>query len=135
VVRGYAYNGTLAPAHTTFHGLYDRHFSFPGREEWALPQRWLDSEDSIDLSTPLNFVTTVDIIGGNSGSPVLNRDLEVVGLVFDGNIESLPGEFIYLDERARSVAVDARGILEALRRVYHAERLADELIGAGAPAR
>ncbi|MEZ4417397.1 MAG: S46 family peptidase [Gemmatimonadota bacterium] len=140
VVSGYRYNGTLAPTHTTFYGFYDRYYSFNGVEggdnPWALPTRWQKPPASFDLSTPLNFVSTADIIGGNSGSPVVNKDLEVVGLVFDGNIESLPGDYIYLTETARSVAVDARGILEALRDIYGLRRIADELeAGARAGAR
>ena len=127
VVSGYPYNGTLAPAHTTFHGLYDRHYSNPGADEWALPERWKSPSADFDLSTPLNFVSTADIIGGNSGSPVVNRDLEIVGLVFDGNIQSLPGDYIYMPELNRSVAVDARGILEALRDIYGAGWIAEEL--------
>ena len=127
VVSGYPYNGTMAPAHTTFYGLYDRHHSNPESEEWALPERWQDPRADFDLSTPLNFVSTADIIGGNSGSPVVNRDLEIVGLVFDGNIQSLPGDYIYLPDLNRSVAVDARGILEALEDIYGAARIAEEL--------
>ena len=126
VVTGYAYNGTRAPAYTTFYGLMDRHFSNPGDDDWALPDRWLEAS-SLDLATPMNFVSTADIIGGNSGSPVVNRDLEVVGLVFDGNIESLPGDYIYLPEANRAVAVDARGILESLDEVYDADRIVLEL--------
>jgi len=127
VVTGYPYNGTRAPAFTTVFGLYDRHFSHAGEEDWALPQRWMDARASIDLSTPMNFVSTADIIGGNSGSPVLDADLEIVGVVFDGNIESLPGEYIYLPELNRSVSVDARAILEALDVVYDMDRLVLEL--------
>ena len=134
VVKRYAYNGTVAPTHTTFYGLFDRYHSF-GEKDWALPKRWLDRESELKLETPVNFISTPDIIGGNSGSPVLDRDLRVVGLVFDGNIESLPGEFIYLDEVARTVAVDVRGILESLRAVYQADSLVAELTGAAAPAR
>ena len=133
VVTGYPYNGTLAPAHTTFYGLYDRHHSNPGADEWALPQRWTDPSPEFDLSTPLNFVSTADIIGGNSGSPVVNQDLEVVGLVFDGNIQSLPGDYIYMPELNRSVAVDARGILEALRDIYGAGRIVEELTTGSIP--
>jgi hypothetical protein len=96
--------------------------------EWDLPERWIHPPTSFDLATPLNFVSTADIVGGNSGSPILNRDLQVVGLAFDGNIESLPGEYIFLTERARTVAVDSRGILEALRDIYGAERLVEELV-------
>lgn len=133
VVRGYEYNGTMAPPHTTFYGMYDRYHSFGGGE-WQLPPIWIERESDLELSTALNFVSTVDIIGGNSGSPVLDRELRIVGLVFDGNIESLPGEFIYREDDARSVSVDARGILEALRSVYRAERLVEELSAAMAPA-
>ncbi len=129
VVRGFPYNGTLAPAFTTYYGLYDRHYSNPGADEWALPARWAAPPPGFDLSTPLNFVSTADIIGGNSGSPVVNRDLEVVGLVFDGNIDSLPGDYIYIPDLNRSVAVDARGILEALEDIYGADRIVQELTG------
>ena len=129
VVAGYPYNGTVAPAHTTFYGLYDRHYSNPGADEWELPERWLNPSSDFDLSTPLNFVSTADIIGGNSGSPVVNRDLEIVGLVFDGNIQSLPGDYIYMPALNRSIAVDARGILEALADIYGAARIVEELTG------
>ncbi|MDX1647568.1 MAG: S46 family peptidase [Longimicrobiales bacterium] len=127
VVSGYPYNGTVAPPFTTIYGLYDRHYSHHGREEWALPDMWSEAESELDLSTPMNFASTADIIGGNSGSPVLDAELEVVGVVFDGNIESLPGDYIYLPERNRSVAVDARAILEALDVVYDMDRLVLEL--------
>jgi len=126
-VKGYDYNGTIAPWHTTLFGMYDRHYSFQNREEWALPARWAPVPDGLDLSTPLDFVSTADIIGGNSGSPVLDKDLEIVGVVFDGNIESLPGDYIYLPESNRAVAVDVRGVLEALDVVYDLDRLVLEL--------
>ncbi len=126
VVKGYEYNGTLAPTHTTFYGLYDRFYAHSGTE-WDLPMRWLSPPSSFDLSTPLNFVLTADIIGGNSGSPVVNRNLELVGLIFDGNIESLPGDYIYDPRTNRAVAVDTRGILEALDDIYDADRIVLEL--------
>jgi hypothetical protein len=129
VVRGYEYNGTLAPVYTTFYGMYDRYHSFGSGSDWDLPARWRKPPATFDLATPLNFVSTADIIGGNSGSPVLNRKLELVGLIFDGNIESLPGDYIYLPEKNRAVAVDARGIMEVLRDLYGAKRLVDELGG------
>jgi hypothetical protein len=127
-VKGYPMNGTVAPPVTTFYGLYDRYYSFGGKSDWYLPRRWLDAEKRLDLATPLNFVSTCDIIGGNSGSPVINRNLELVGLIFDGNIESLAGNFIYSMEANRAVAVHAGGIIEALRKVCGAEKIADELM-------
>jgi Peptidase S46 len=127
VVKGYDYNGTKAPAFTTLYGLYNRHYSHLGDDDWALPDRWLNPPPTLDLSTPLNFVSTADIIGGNSGSPVLDEDLDVVGLVFDGNIESLPGDYIYMPETNRAVSVDVRGILEALDQIYDEDRIVLEL--------
>ncbi len=132
-VRSYRYNGTTAPPFTTFHGLYDRYFSHD-EEAWALPSQWVTAVDSIDLGTPLNLVSTVDISGGSSGSPLLNEDLEVVGVVFDSNMEALPNEYLYRRHGARAVAVDVRGILEALRTVYGADRLVEEITtGSGEP--
>ena len=131
VVSSYEYNGSTAPAFTTYYGLYNRHFSHArasdGTGEWKLPQRWLDAPASFDRATPMNFVSTNDIIGGNSGSPVVNKDLQVVGLVFDGNIESLPSAFIFQTEVARTVSVDARGMLEALDDIYDMDRIVVEL--------
>lgn len=135
VVSEYEYNGTFAPVVTTFYGLYDRHYSHvsggTGDGEWDLPERWLDPPGDPDLSTPMNFVSTNDIIGGNSGSPLVNADLELVGLAFDSNTEGLSGEYIFLTDRARAVSVDVRGILEALEEVYLAERIVDELRSGG----
>ncbi len=127
VVKAYEYNGTEAPVHTTFFGLYDHYYSYGADSPWTLPERWVRPPEGLDLFTPMNFVSTNDIIGGNSGSPVLSRDLEIVGVVFDGNIESLPGEFIYVDTRGRSISVDARAILEVLDDVYDADRIWLEL--------
>jgi hypothetical protein len=126
-VEGYPYNGTFASPFTSYYGLYDRFYSFGSGGEWDLPARWQSPPATFDRGVPLNFASTNDIIGGNSGSPVLNQDLELVGLVFDGNIESLSGEFIYLPEKNRAVSVDARGILEALDEIYDADRLVLEL--------
>jgi hypothetical protein len=127
LVKSYAYNGTVAPYKTTYFGMYDRHYSNNQNAPWALPARW--ANPSLDLlKSPLNFVATTDIIGGNSGSPMINKNHEVVGLVFDGNIESLPGNFIFDEEKNRTVAVHAGGITAALRYVYKADRLLAELL-------
>lgn len=129
VVKGYEYNGTIAPPYTTFYGMYDRHYSSNGDESWELPERWINYSKDFDLNTPLNFVATCDIIGGNSGSPMINKQGNVVGLVFDGNIESLPGDFIFDDTKNRTVAVHSKGMLEGLKDIYHADRLVKELTG------
>jgi hypothetical protein len=128
-VKGYEEDGEHVPFETTFAGLYKRSAEHHNREPFNLPQRWVDKKDTLHLKTPLNFVCTADIIGGNSGSPVINRRAEVVGLIFDGNIQSLALAFAYSDEQARALAVHSSGIVEALRKVYDAGSLADELTG------
>ncbi len=128
-VKGYPYNGTVAPFKTSFAGLYARSAEFDDRPPWQLPERWKAARDRLDPATPYNFVTTNDIIGGNSGSPMVDRDGAVVGLVFDGNIEQLPNRFVYDDKVARSVGVHSKAITQALRDVYLAAWLADELEG------
>ena len=127
VVKGYEYNGTYAAPFTNFFGLYDHYYSYGAGSEWDLPARWIRPSTSFNRDIPLNFVSTNDIIGGNSGSPVLNKDLELVGLVFDGNIESLAADYIYLPDIMRAISVDSRGMLEALDKIYDADRLVLEL--------
>jgi hypothetical protein len=128
-VEGYPYNGTIAPPFTTFYGLYDRAASFSNQLPFDLTPKQAAGRDKLDLSTPLDFVCTGDIIGGNSGSPVINRDGELVGLIFDGNIESLAGDFVYDGSKNRAVAVHSAGMIEGLRNLYGAGALADELEG------
>lgn len=128
-VKGYPMNGTKAPHQTTLYGLFDRSLSFGNQGDYALPKRFWDRKDRLDLSTPVNFVSTCDIIGGNSGSPVINAEAEVVGLIFDGNIESLVGRFVYDIEKNRAVSVHTAYITEALRKLYDAGKLADEIQG------
>jgi len=126
-VKGYPYNGTVAPPFTTFYGLYDRAASFSNQPPFDLTSKEAAALDKLDLATPFDFVSTGDIIGGNSGSPVVNRDGELVGLIFDGNIESMAGDFVYDGSKNRAVAVHSAGMMEGLRKIYHADALADEL--------
>jgi hypothetical protein len=128
VVKGFPYNGTIAPPITTFYGMYDRYYSFDGKFPWELHERWLNPPPDFDLSTPFNFVSTNDVVGGNSGSPIINKDAEIVGVAFDGNIQSLPGDFIYDPEVNRSVGVHSAGMLEAIKDLYKFKRLAEELV-------
>lgn len=128
VIKGYDYNGTRAPIKTTFYGSLDRFYSFNKKFPFNLPAYWENLPKDFDLSTTLDFVNTCDIIGGNSGSPVINTNAEIVGLAFDGNMESHSGRFIYTTEKNRTVAVSAQGMIEALRHIYKAERLSDEIL-------
>ena len=127
VVKSYPYNGTIAPAYTTFYGMYDRYYSFNKEFPWSLPDRWENPPEDFDLSTKFNFITTNDLTGGSSGSAMINRDAEVVGISFDGNMESLPGSFIYRTEENRAVGVHSSGILESLEKIYKFDRIVEEL--------
>ncbi len=127
-VGGYPMNGTKAPSKTTYYGLYDRAASFNYDGPFYLPSRYQENRDKLNLATPLDFVTNNDIIGGNSGSPVINAKGELVGLIFDGNIESLAGDFFYDGETNRSVAVHTAGMTEALRKLYKTPELLKELL-------
>jgi len=130
-VKGYPMNGTEAPPLTTLYGLYDRAYGFNLQPPFDLPARYLDParKSQLDLATPFNFVSDCDIIGGNSGSPVINRDGDLVGLIFDGNIEGLVGDYVYYEVNNRAVAVDTAAMTEAMRKLYDAGFLADELEG------
>jgi hypothetical protein len=126
VIKGYDYNGTIAPVNTTFYGMYDRYYSNKGVFPFSLPQRWLDPSTEL-LRSPFNTVSTNDIIGGNSGSPLINKNKEAVGLIFDGNIESLPGNFIFDEKVNRTVSVHAGGIYAALKYIFKADRIIKEI--------
>jgi hypothetical protein len=129
VVKGYTVDGVRLPYTTTFGGAFERADKQGHRPPFVLPRRWLDKKDKIDLKTPFNFVSTADTIGGNSGSPVLNRDGELVGINFDRNRHGLVRNFVYTDEQARHIAVHSRGVLEALRTLYDTKALIEELTG------
>jgi hypothetical protein len=130
IVRGYEQDGNQIPAFTDFAGLYQRSAEHENKPPFDLPQRWIDKKTKLDLSTHFNFVSDADIIGGNSGSPVVNKNNEFVGIIFDGNIQSLVLDCIFSDKQARAISVDSAAITEAIRKVYDANALADELEGA-----
>jgi len=127
-VKGYTENGKQVPPFTTLGGLYARSNQFHHAFPYNLPPRWVSQQKAINPKTPFNFVSTNDIIGGNSGSPTINKDRELVGLIFDGNIQSLVGNFDYDESVNRSISVDVRGMLEVLRKVFGANEVADELM-------
>lgn len=134
-IKGYELNGKHVPWYTTMGGAYDHAAAHGSQPPYELPASWIKAKSSLDLKTPFNTLSTPDIIGGNSGSPLINKNAEVVGIIFDGNIESLPWNFVYDDTVGRSISTDSRAILEALRKIYHADALADELTGTAAAAK
>jgi hypothetical protein len=129
VVKGYTEEGKTVPPWTTMGGAFERAAEHKNQEPFRLPESWIKHKSQLDLKTPMNFVCTADIIGGNSGSPVVNHRGELVGLIFDGNIQSLVLDYVYTDEKARAVSVDVRAIVEALRNIYDAGPIADEIAG------
>jgi hypothetical protein len=131
-VKGYQENGKAIPFDTNIGGAFEHAAEHGNQAPYNLPASWMKSKSQLNLKTPLNFVSTADIIGGNSGSPTINKEGEVVGIIFDGNIQSLAWNFAYSDKQARAVSVDSRGIQEALRKIYGAGALADELLGSKA---
>jgi hypothetical protein len=126
-VKGYMENGRKVAPFTTLGGLYDRSTGFKSEFPYNLPARWLEKKSAVNLNTQFNFVSTNDIIGGNSGSPTINKEGELVGLIFDGNIQSLVGDFIYDESVNRAISVDVRAMQEVLRKVFDANEIADEL--------
>ena len=131
VVKGYDEDTTLVPFRTTYYGLYDRAFGFAEKSPYDLATRVKERKDKVDLSIPLNFVYTADTIGGMSGSPIINRNGDVLGLNFDSNLQKLSNRYWYIDEAegSRAVGVHSAGILEAMRKIYDANELAAELVG------
>lgn len=127
VLKSYSYNGTIAPLYTTFYGLFDRYYSFNKKFPWSLPAKWIDAYKDINLATPFTFISTHDIVGGSSGSPVINKEKEFVGIAFDGNIESNSGYFIYDTELNRMITMSALGIMESIKSVYKADRVLGEI--------
>jgi hypothetical protein len=128
-VLGYEEDTTLVPYKTTFNGLYERARSFDEKPPFDLPKRYREGKSKLDLDTPLNFAYTIDTIGGNSGSPIINRNAEIVGLNFDSNIQKLPNRYWYVDETegGRAIGVHSAAIIEALKRLYDAPNLAAEI--------
>ena len=129
LVKGYEENGKSIPFATSLGGAYEHAAEHGSAPPYTLPESWMRSKSTLDLKTPFNFVSTADIIGGSSGSPTVNRKGEVVGIIFDGNIQSLPWNFAYSDVQGRAISVDSHAIQEALRKIYGATALADELMG------
>lgn len=127
LIKSFDYNGTKAIVKTTFYGMYDRYYGNNKKYPWDLPKRWATPPVGLDLSTPYNFIATNDIVGGNSGSAVIDKDKRLVGIAFDGNVQSIVGDFIYLPKSNRMIAVASQAILEALNKVYHADRIVKEL--------
>ncbi len=128
-VKGYEVGGEKLPFHTTIADAFEKYTALKGREPFDLPKRWLEGKDKLDLATPANFASTADTIGGNSGSPVLNRNGELIGINFDRNRHGLVRNFVYTDVQARHIAVHSKYVLEALRKLYPAGPLVEELMG------
>ena len=128
-VKGYKQGGEVIPPWTTFAGLYRRAAEHDNQPPFHLDERWFERKKELNLDTPFDLICTADVIGGNSGSPLINRKAEIVGLVFDGNLDSLVWDYVFNDTQGRTLAVHSSAILEALRKVYDAPELADELVG------
>jgi hypothetical protein len=129
MVKGYEQDGEPIVPWTTLAGTFDHEREHGAKEPFKLPKSWHDAREKLDGQTPLNFVCTADITGGNSGSPVVNRTGELVGVIFDSNRQGVADNFAYTDQQSRAVAVDSRSILESLKKIYHADALLAELRG------
>jgi hypothetical protein len=128
-VKGYTEDGKQIPYFTTMGEAFDHAAAHGNKDPYELPESWMKAKSKINPKTPFNFVHTSDIIGGNSGSPTIDKNAEVVGIIFDGNIQSLPWNFVFDDVQGRAVSVDSRGIMEALKNIYGATELVNELTG------
>jgi hypothetical protein len=128
LIKGYQEGTEQLPWATTLGGAYKHSEDHQNQAPFALPKSWFEHRNDINPNTPLNFVNTADIIGGNSGSPVINKNAELVGIIFDGNLESLVLDYIYTEDQARAIAVHSSGILETLRKIYQANALVNELM-------
>jgi hypothetical protein len=134
VIKGINNTGKSVPAFTNMGEGFAYAQKNGNKPPYQLPDNWWKAKDKINLETPLNEISSVDVIGGNSGSPLVDTKGEIVGVIFDANLPLLAGRFVYQDETARAISVDSRAIIEALRKVYDADALADELMGsAGEP--
>jgi hypothetical protein len=134
-VAGYIDNGQKLPPFTTLGGLFARSDAYKRQFPYNLPQQWYDKKSALDLSTPFNFVSTADIVGGNSGSPAVNQNGDLVGLVFDGNIQSIVGDFMFDPSVNRAISVDSRGMMEVLKKIFNANELVAELTSQPATTR
>jgi hypothetical protein len=127
VVKGYEEDGISIPSNTTMSGAFDHEASHGKESDWVLPESWNATKDKITSSTPFNFVCTADIIGGNSGSPVVDREGQMVGIIFDGNIQSLTADFYHSEQQGRAVSVHIAAVLEALEKIYGAKALKEQI--------
>jgi hypothetical protein len=133
-VKGYKLGNEVIPPWTTFAGLYARAAEHENQPPYHLDKKWFERKDKLKLDTPFNLICTADVTGGNSGSPLISREAEIVGLVFDGNLDSLAWDYVFDETEGRTLAVHSAAIIEALRKVYDAPKLVEELLGAKSEA-
>jgi hypothetical protein len=126
ILASYSYNGTIAPVYTTFYGLFDRYYSHLKKWPWDLPERWVNHDQSLNLAAQNNFIATLDIVGGSSGSPIINSKGEYVGIIHDYNIEGSSLDFIYT-EKTRALGLSSQGIFEIIKSIVKADRIVEEI--------